>query len=280
MTGVSTVVAIGPVRDMGSISRPTNSQEQWQHRGRSDSCRASTSRRPTVVGSAKRFGKKSPTSSLLNSTSAASIVIERNTRVDAVELVRELRPATAAAYSTLKTIQRTIGRLYWLDPGKTDMEAAIEIAAELDLDVALIDEPIMETMAALSACVGWETLPKMLLRMQARVLDPRAQARQIDMFTLSFREITSGDDVQPAIHELRHFLPEVAEVLIDRRDRAMAQRLDKLRRDGHDVVAVIGAGHHNGIRAFLEQLQTEGTSPDIEVPIRSSTLEVTSIPIE
>ena len=206
--------------------------------------------------------------------------IERNARVAAGELAQELPPATAATYSTLKMIQRTAGRLYGLDPGKTDMETAIETAAELDIDIALIDEPIMETIAPLSTRVGWETLPKMLLRMQTRVLDPHAQARQVDLLTLPFREITSGDDVQPAIDELRHLLPEIAEVLIDRRDRAMAQRLDRLRRDGYDVVAVIGAGHHNGIRAVLKQLQTQDTPPDIDVPIRSSTLEVTSIPIE
>lgn len=206
--------------------------------------------------------------------------LERNSRPTSAGVIQELPPATAAMYSTLRTIQRTVVRLYGLDPEKTDMEAAIEAAAELDIDVALIDEPIGETLTALSACIGWETIPKMVFRMQSRFMDPRAQARQVELLTLPFREIETGDDVQPAIDEFRHLLPDVADVLIDRRDRAMAQRLERLRRDGYDVVAVIGAGHHNGIRAELERLREQDTAPEIDVPIRSSTLEVTRIPIE
>lgn len=51
-----------------------------------------------------------------------------------------------------------------LDPGQTDMETAVETAAELDIDLALIDEPITEAIAALSTRVGLETIPKMLTR--------------------------------------------------------------------------------------------------------------------
>lgn len=204
--------------------------------------------------------------------------LERSSRLNAADLARELPPATAAMYSTLKAIQQTVVRLYGLDPGTTDMETAIETAAELDTDVALIDEPITETMAALSARVGLETLPKLLMRMQR--MEPREQARQVGLLTLPFREIESGDDVQPAIEQFRRLLPEVAEVLIDRRDRAMARRLHRLRREGYDVVAVIGAGHHNGIRAALDDLQQQNAEPDITVPVRSPSRNVVKIPIE
>jgi pheromone shutdown protein TraB len=37
----------------------------------------------------------------------------------------ELPPPTAATYRLLKAIQRTYVRLYGLDPGRTDMDAAI-----------------------------------------------------------------------------------------------------------------------------------------------------------
>ena len=204
--------------------------------------------------------------------------LKRSDRPTPAELARELPPATAAVYTALRTIQRTVVRLYGLNPDKTDMETAIETAAELGIDVALIDDPIAKTMSELSARIGWETVPEMFLRMQW--MSPRAQADQFELFTLPFRKIDSGDDVQPAIDQLRRLLPDVAEVLIDRRDRAMARRLDKLRRDGYDVVAVIGAGHHNGIRDALDELRTREDPPDTDVPIRSPSVEVTSIPIE
>jgi len=118
-----------------------------------------------------------------------------------------------------------------------------------------------------------------MLRIQS--MGPAEYADQRKL-SLPFEEITSGDDVQPAIDHLRRLLPEVAAVLIDRRDRAMAERLHALRRRGPDVVAVIGAGHHNGIERRLEEL--ESTSADgastATVPIRTPARSVTRIPIQ
>lgn len=203
--------------------------------------------------------------------------LDRRTELDPVELARELPPATAATYTALKAIQQTVARLYGLDPERTDMETAIETAAELDVELALIDEPIEEILSALSARVGMETLPKMVLRLQR--LDPREQFPSFDLLAPPFDEIESGDDVQPVIERMRQVLPEVAEVLIDRRDRAMARRLHELRRDGYEVVAVIGAGHHTGIRRALDDLQTRNVDPDVTVPIRSSSRNVTTVPV-
>lgn len=70
-------------------------------------------------------------------------------------------------------------------------------------------------------------------------MGPTERLAQVDLL-LPFKRIESGDDVQPVVDQLRQLLPEVTEVLIDHRDRAMAQRLHSLRCEGHDVVAVIG----------------------------------------
>jgi len=153
--------------------------------------------------------------------------LEGDTGPDIAELTRELPPPTAAAYSALRALQRSVVRLYGLDPEYTDMEAAIETAAEIETDIALIDEPIDEIMQALSRRLGPLTIPKAMLRIQS--MGPAEYADQRKL-SLPFEEITSGDDVQPAIDHLRRLLPEVAAVLIDRRDRAMAERLHALRR--------------------------------------------------
>ena len=193
------------------------------------------------------------------------------------ELFRKHPPATAATYSLLRTIQRTVIRLYGLDPDRTDMETAIETAAERDLAVALIDEPIDEIVTALTERVGPETIPKTMVR--AQLLGPEDRLNQARMLTMPFGTIESGDDVQPAIETMKRLLPEVTEVMIDRRDRAMARRLARISRAGHDVVAVIGAGHHNGIRRELRTLEGDDLS-DVEVPIREPTRSVTTIPID
>jgi pheromone shutdown protein TraB len=211
-------------------------------------------------------------------------------RFERLDRDRQLTPAdvarvfpstpAAVAYGAIVAIQRTVVQLSGLNPETTDMEAAIETAAELGTDLALIDDPIVETLATLSTQVGLETLPNLCIRMQR--LDPQTQARQLETLTRPVSEIEHGDDVQPAIDQLRWLFPEIATVLIDRRDRAMARRLNRLRREGYDVVAVIGAGHHNGIRRELEDLERGDVDPDSDVslPIRSSSRTVVRIPID
>ncbi|MFD1565543.1 TraB domain-containing protein [Haloarchaeobius amylolyticus] len=206
--------------------------------------------------------------------------LEQRDRSGPAELARTLPPMAAPAYAALRAIQRTVVRLYGLDPEQTDMEAAVETAAELDTDVALIDDPIADTVTELSRQLGPEILPKVMVRMGT--MGHEEYATQVDMLALPLSDIRSGDDVQPAIDHLRWLLPEVAAVLIDRRDRAMAERLHVLRQEGHDVVAVIGAGHHNGIERHLEELETGATDerPAATVPIRAPARSVTRIPIQ
>ncbi|THE66050.1 conjugal transfer protein TraB [Salinadaptatus halalkaliphilus] len=184
----------------------------------------------------------------------------------------------AVTYTLLRTVQRAVVRLYGLDPETTDMAVAIEAAAELDTEVALIDRPIDETVSALTDRIGLETIPKVFARAQR--IDPAQQARALEATRVPFSEIRHGDDVQPAIDQVRRLLPEVAEVLIDTRDRIMARRLYALARDGNDVVAVIGAGHHNGIHHRLESLVAAGDDIDATIPRRRPAGEPTRIPIE
>ncbi len=109
---------------------------------------------------------------------------------------------------------------------------------------------------------------------------PAERIRQLELLTLPFKRIDSGGDVEPAMDALRRLLPEVTEVLIDKRDQAMAQRLHTLRCEGHDVVAVIGAGHHLGIKRALDALEARDAEPVMTVPIRSPNPPTTEIPVE
>ena len=203
---------------------------------------------------------------------------DRLWRRDTVETIdrRGLAPVAAITYDTLRLVQRTVVRLYGLDPGKTEMETAIETAAELEIDVALIDEPLAEIVAELSDRLGPETIPKLLVR--SSFMTPTERLAQLEAATIPLRTVEHGDDVQPAVDAMRRVLPEVTDVLIDRRDTAMARRLHTLRRTGHDVVAVVGAGHHNGLSRELEAL--EGTDHGLHVPIESPAREVVRIPID
>jgi pheromone shutdown protein TraB len=73
---------------------------------------------------------------------------------------------------------------------------------------------------------------------------------------LGMEELTDTDVVTMMMEEFRQFSPGGAEALIDERDAFIAHRLVALRDAGHDVVAVVGAGHRAGIEGYLANPET------------------------
>jgi pheromone shutdown-related protein TraB len=73
-----------------------------------------------------------------------------------------------------------------------------------------------------------------------------------DIEEFEIEELTDADVVSAMIEEFRYVSPGGAEALIDERDAVIAHRLIGLREAGHEVVAVVGAGHREGIERYLE----------------------------
>jgi pheromone shutdown protein TraB len=90
---------------------------------------------------------------------------------------------------------------------------------------------------------------------------------ELDEFDVS--ELTDTDVVSAMMEEFRRFSPGGAEALIDERDAYIAHQLHALRRGGRDVVAVVGAGHREGIERYLDAPDT--LPPMSELTGRQST---------
>ncbi|MFC7154628.1 TraB/GumN family protein [Halomarina halobia] len=81
-----------------------------------------------------------------------------------------------------------------------------------------------------------------------------AEPEEVEEFDMS--DLTDTDVVSAMMEEFRRFSPGGAEALIDERDAFIAHRLVSLREQGHDVVAVVGAGHREGIERYLARPET------------------------
>ena len=73
-----------------------------------------------------------------------------------------------------------------------------------------------------------------------------------DAEAFDMEQLTDTDVVSAMMEEFRQFSPGGAEALIDERDAFIAHRLVGLREAGYSVVAVVGAGHREGIERYLE----------------------------
>ncbi len=79
---------------------------------------------------------------------------------------------------------------------------------------------------------------------------------QEELTETDIEALTETDVVTALIEEFRQFSPGGAEALIDERDAYIAHQLVGLREAGYHVVAVIGAGHREGISRYLERPET------------------------
>jgi len=68
---------------------------------------------------------------------------------------------------------------------------------------------------------------------------------------MDIEDLTDADVVTVMMEEFRQFSPGGAEALIDERDAYIAHQLVGLRQAGYDVLAVVGAGHREGIEGYL-----------------------------
>jgi len=85
-----------------------------------------------------------------------------------------------------------------------------------------------------------------------------ASTEESEEAEIDMERLTDADVVTAMIEEFRRFSPGGAEALIDERDAHIAHRLVALREAGYHVVAVVGAGHREGIERYLDD---PGTLP-------------------
>ncbi|MDY6930486.1 MAG: TraB/GumN family protein, partial [Halobacteriota archaeon] len=139
--------------------------------------------------------------------------------------------------SILAFIQRRIGASVGIDPG-AEMISAIDKAEELGIELALIDRDIQVTLQRFWTEMGFFEKFRLL---GAVIWSFIRGGEEIDLET-----ITDEDVVESLVKQLRKSSPTMARVLIDERDSYLASNILDIAKD-KDVVAVVGAGHKEGI---------------------------------
>jgi len=151
------------------------------------------------------------------------------------------------AYWMLSYVQTRLGDRFDITPG-ADMLAAVETAEELGLGVALVDRNIQTTMQRFWTRMGLVAKLKLL---GSLILSFAGFGGDEEIDDFDVENLTDTDVVTVMMEEFRQFSPRGAEALIDERDAFIAHRLLALRGAGYRVVAVVGAGHREGIERYL-----------------------------
>jgi len=146
----------------------------------------------------------------------------------------------------LSSFQRKLGMDLGIKPGE-EMVTAINLSKELDIPFSLCDRDIQVTLKRAWAKSGFWGKNKMLAAMLSAVFSNEKLTQE------DIESLKEKNALQNMLNELADYLPAVKEVLIDERDRYLATRI--FSSAGSKVVAIIGAGHVNGIIRNMEALE-------------------------
>ena len=170
--------------------------------------------------------------------------------LDLKSVIRQKQLSTLIVTLLLSAYQRRMGAALGAKPGQEMLEAT-RVARELGIPVRLCDRDVRTTLRR-----AWKsmTFREKFIFLSSGIagLFERPTFTEEDLQRLRSQDVLSG-----LLEELGRAMPVLKRVLLDERDVYLAQRIREA--EGGTVVAVVGAGHVQGIVRQLE----EGSPVDV-----------------
>jgi len=185
------------------------------------------------------------------------IILDRRPGVVCIELDRgrfeamlqgEPRGSAPFSYRILALMQRFIASKYDVQLGQ-EMLAAAATAREVGARLAFIDMDAELFYRKVMGSMRFEERMKLLAGVLSGFL---VRKKRIEKELKNFEE-----NEQEYIKTFEKEFPAMKKVLIDDRNAYMAGAIRTIHRDHPDLVAVIGDGHVEGIRALISDLGPE-----------------------
>ena len=166
-------------------------------------------------------------------------------RLDKESLLRVIKEGKAPMVllqSMLSAEQRKLGMDEGQQPG-AELLAAVKAADEAGCEVVLVDRDIQTTLRR-----AWKNMRfREKWSLLTSLLEEDDDEDELDVDDL----LNDSDLLSSMMEELKGFSPGAGEVLIDERDAYIAAKIGALD-DNQRVLAVLGAGHLNGVAKKFE----------------------------
>lgn len=158
--------------------------------------------------------------------------------LDLKKLIKEKQLATLLINILLASYQKKMGEKLGVAPGVELLEA-INVANENNHPISLCDRDIRITLKRAWNSMSFWQKTKFLFSGFGGVMDSEEISEE------KLAEIKEKDALNELMKELGEAMPVLKRVLIDERDRYLAQKIKDS--DGKKIVAVVGAGHVEGL---------------------------------
>ena len=168
---------------------------------------------------------------------------KRLDREGLLKVIKEGKAPMVLLQSLLAAEQRKLGLDEGQQPG-AELLAAVEVANEAELRVELVDRDIQTTLRR-----AWNKMSfKEKFGLMWALLAEEDSNEELELEQM----LADKDLLTSLMEELREVSPGAGSVLIDERDEFIARKISGIRSQGK-VLAVLGAGHLDGVSKLLEQ---------------------------
>ena len=174
--------------------------------------------------------------------------------LDIVKVLKRGEGFLLLANLVLASFQRRMGQNVGVNPGD-EMLAAMRVADELNIPAVMADRAIQITLKRAWAKNSFWGKCKLLAMLLSTAFSKE------DMSAEDIENIKEKNEMDSMMNELADYMPVVKEVLIDERNVYLADKI--WNSPGNKVVAVLGAGHLDGVVENLEKI-AGGQKVDLE----------------
>jgi pheromone shutdown-related protein TraB len=179
-------------------------------------------------------------------------------KLNVIKVFREGKGFLLMANLTMASFQRRLGQELGVTPGE-EMRMAVSAAEALGIPYVFCDREVQVTLRRAWARSSLWNKCKLLASLLASAFTTEKLSEA------EIENLKNRNELDGMMAELAAYLPPVKATLIDERDRYLALKIWTASMRDKKLVAVVGAGHLEGIKAHLEHLAA-GTTAEAIAP--------------
>lgn len=168
---------------------------------------------------------------------------ERWRQLDIFQVIKEKKVLLLLTSLVLSAYQRKMGEALGVRPG-AELLAGVRKAEEIGAEVVLADRNIQATLKRTWSNLGFFAKTKVLAMLVGGIFAAQKITEE------QIEELKDRDNISEMMSEFARVMPQAKKPLIDERDAYLMSMVREAR--GKTIVAVVGAGHVEGMVANLD----------------------------
>jgi len=161
-----------------------------------------------------------------------------------LKVIKEKKAFLLLSNLMLSYFQKKIGRKLGIRPGE-EMIRAVQAGMAVGAHIYPADRDIRITLSRTWRLMGFWKKLKLLFHLIASV------GEMEDITEEDVEKMKNRDVLETLLSEIGESFPEIREILIDERDRYLAEKIRTA--PGNRIVAIVGAGHVPGIERYWDE---------------------------